>query len=50
MDRDKMEKVLEHLEAALAIIDAEGNSLAAAKLCYVIELVQVSIAAASGPS
>ncbi|PAV65990.1 hypothetical protein WR25_19867 [Diploscapter pachys] len=41
MERVKMEKALEHLKAALAIIDAEGNALAAAKLCQVIELVQV---------
>ncbi|ATI56783.1 hypothetical protein CP552_14140 [Sphingomonas melonis] len=50
MERVKMEKALEHLKAALAIIDAEGNALAAAKLCQVIELVQVSSAAASEPS
>lgn len=48
VDKCSMQKAFEHLEAAMTILDAEGQTAAAAQLDHVMQMIQASIAAASG--
>jgi hypothetical protein len=50
VDRQTMQKALEHLEAALALLDAEAQHAAAAQLCQIIHDLHISMTAASGAS
>jgi hypothetical protein len=50
MEHITMREALEHLRAALVLLDAEGQHAAAAQLDHLIHQIQVSIAAASGAS
>ena len=43
-------KAFDHLEAAMTILDAEGQTAAAAQLDHVMQMVQATITAASGAS
>lgn len=45
-----MQKALEHLEAALALLDTEAQHAAAAQLCQIIHALHISMTAASGTS
>lgn len=45
-----MQQALDHLEAAISILDSEGDTAAAAQLDQVIQTIQARIAAASGCS
>jgi hypothetical protein len=50
MKQPTMQEALEHLQAALAFLDAEGHHAAAAQLDHLIHELQSSMAAASGAS
>ncbi len=50
VDRQNMQKALEHLKAALALLDAEAQHAAAAQLCQLIHELHISMTAASGAS
>lgn len=45
-----MQKAFDHLDAAMTILDAEGQTAAAAQLDHVMQMVQATITAASGAS
>jgi hypothetical protein len=50
VDKCSMQKAFDHLEAAMTILDAEGQTAAAAQLDHVMQMVQATITAASGAS
>ena len=50
VDKCSMQKAFDHLEAAMTILDAEGQTAAAAQLDHLMQMVQATITAASGAS